>query len=74
MSMQVFTARVLGGAIVPEEGVELAEGTRVTVIAGDPDATFKLSAADETELAESIAEADRGEVISAEELLHRLSR
>jgi len=74
MSMQVFTARVQGGAIVPEEGVELAEGSRVTVIAGEADVPFTLSAAQEAELAESIAEADRGDVVSAAELLTRLSR
>jgi hypothetical protein len=74
MSMQVFTARVQGGAIVPEEGVQLAEGSRVTVIVGEADAPFELTAAEEAELAESIAEADRGEVISAAELLARLAR
>jgi hypothetical protein len=74
MSMQVFTARVQGGAIVPDEGVELAEGSRVTVIAGEADVPFTLSAAEESELAESIAEADRGDVVSAAELLTRLSR
>jgi len=30
MSMQVFTARVQGGTIVLDEGVELTEGSRVT--------------------------------------------
>jgi len=74
MSMQVFTARVQGGSIVPDEGVHLPEGSRVTVIAGEADAPFELTAAEEAELAESIAEADRGEVISAAELLGRLSR
>ncbi len=49
-------------------------GTRVTVIAGETDAPFELSAADEAELAESIAEADRGEVIAMDDLLQRLSR
>ena len=59
---------------MPDEGIELTEGTRVTVIAGETDAPFDLSAADEAELAELIAEADRGDVISADELLRRLSR
>ena len=72
--MQVFTARVQGGSIVPDEGVHLPEGSRVTVIAGEVDSPFELTAAKEAELAESIAEADRGEVISAAELLGRLSR
>jgi hypothetical protein len=74
MSMQVFSARVRDGAIVPDEGVELSEGSRVTVIAGDADSGFELSAQSEAELAESIAEADRGDVVSAEELFRRLSR
>ena len=72
--VQVFTARVQGGTIVPDEGIDLPEGSRVTVIAGEADAPFDLSAADEAALAESIAEAERGEIISAEELLGRLSR
>ncbi len=73
MSMQVFTARVQGGAIVPEAGVELTEGSRVTVIAGETDAPFAMTPSEEGELVESIAEADRGDVISAAELLRRLS-
>jgi hypothetical protein len=72
--MQVFTARVQGGTIVFDKGIELTEGSQVTVIAGEADAPFTLSAADEAEVAESIAEADHGDVISAEELLRRLSR
>ena len=74
MSVQVFTARVQGGAIVPDEGVELPEGSRVTVIAGETETGFELTEAEEAELAESIAEADRGEVITAAELLRRLTR
>jgi hypothetical protein len=74
MSMQVFTARVKGGAIVPDEDVELPEGSRVTVIADERDAPLELTPEQDAELAESIAEADRGEVISAEELFRRLSR
>jgi hypothetical protein len=70
--MQVFSARVQNGAIVPDDGIELAEGSRVTVIAEEAGAASELSAADEAELAESIAEADRGEVVSAEELFRRL--
>jgi hypothetical protein len=74
MSMRVFSARVQNGAIVPDEGIELAEGSRVTVIAREAGASSELSAEDEALLAESIAEADRGEVVSAEELFRRLSR
>ena len=71
--MQVFTARVRGGAIVPEDGVTLPEGTTVTVIADDRQGALELTEAQEAELAESIAEADRGEVITAAELLRRIA-
>jgi hypothetical protein len=72
--VQVFSARVLNGAIVPDEGVQLSEGSRVTVIAGEADAPFELRADEDDALAESIAEADRGDVISSEELFRRLAR
>ena len=72
--MQVFTALVKGGTIVPDEGVELPEGARVTVLARETESPVALTAEQEAELTESIAEADRGQVISAEELFRRLSR
>jgi F0F1-type ATP synthase epsilon subunit len=72
--LQVFSARVQNGTIVPDEGIVLPEGSRVTVIADEASTPFELSPADEAELAEAIAEADRGDVISAAELLRRLSR
>jgi predicted transcriptional regulator len=74
MSMQVFTALVKGGAIVPDKAIELPEGSRVTVIADAREAPVELTAEQEAELAESLAEADRGDVISAAEVLRRLSR
>ena len=80
--MQVFSARARGGVIVPEDGVTLPEGTMVTVIADleagafetPPEEERELTAQQEAELAESIAEADRGDVITAAELLERLRR
>jgi hypothetical protein len=74
MFMQVFSARVQDGTIIPDEGVELPEGSRVTVIAGEADIPFELSPEDEAALAEAIAEAERGDVVTAEELLRRLTR
>ncbi len=74
MSMQVFAARVRGGAIVPEDGVTLPEGTTVTVIADGEADGFETTPEEERELLESIAEADRGDVISAAEVLRRLRR
>jgi len=74
MSMQVFSARVRGGNIVPEDGVSLPEGTKVTVIADDDQKTFSTTADEERELLDAIAEVERGETVRAEDLLERLRR
>ena len=74
MGMQVFSARVRGGAIVPEDGVTLPEGTTVTVIADDDGRGFKTTADEERELLEAIAEAERGETVRAADVLERLRR
>jgi len=74
MSMQVFTAVVKDGSIVPDEGVALPEGARVTVIADEREALVELTPEQERELDESIAEADRSDVIPAADLFRRLSR
>ena len=74
MSVQIFSARVQNGTIVPDESVELTEGSRVTVIADETAASFELSAEDEAEILEAIAEVERGGVVSADELLRRLAR
>ncbi len=70
--MQVFTALVKGGVIIPDEGIDLPEGSRVTVIAGESEGSFDLTAEEEDDLAASIAEADRGDVISGAEVFRRL--
>lgn len=74
MAMQVFRARVKDGAIVLEEGLDLPEGSQVTVVADEGDTALELTPTQEAELAQSIAEAERGDVLSAAELLRRLSR
>jgi hypothetical protein len=76
MSVQIFTARVRGGAIIPDRAVQLPEGERVTVVADGValPRDVELTPEQEAELAEALAEADRGDVISAEELFRRLSR
>ena len=71
--MQLATGTVVDGKIVLE-GATLPEGTVVTVLARDSDETFELPPELEAELAASIAEADRGETISAAELFDRLRR
>ena len=76
MGMQIFSARVRGGAIVPEDGVTLPEGTQVTVIADAEPATTdaEVSPEEERELLAAIAEAERGETVRAADVLERLRR
>jgi predicted transcriptional regulator len=59
---------------VEVEGEPLPEGTVVTLLTREEDETFELDAEAEAELLESIAEADRGELIPAEEVLRKLRR
>jgi len=69
--MRIASGRVVAGH-VEVEGDPLPEGTVVTLLAREEDETFELDAEAEEELLESIAEADRGELIPAEEILRKL--
>ena len=71
--MGIATGTVVGGKVLVD-GVTLQEGAVVTVLTREPRLGFTLSTEDEAELLESIAEADRGDTISAEELFARLER
>ena len=72
-SMQLTTGTVVGGKIIVE-GDPLPEGAVVTVLLRGADETFEVPPELEAELLESITQAERGETISAEELLKRLRR
>ena len=69
--MMITSGKVVSGKIVVE-GDPLPDGAIVTVLARDADETFELDAAAEAELLESMAEGDRGETVSAEEVLRAL--
>ena len=71
--MKIATGKVVGGKVVVD-GAPLEEGTSVTVLAREDESGFTLSPEEEAELLLSIAEADRGETISAEEMLEKLAR
>ena len=71
--MKIATGKVVGGKVVVD-GAPLEEGASVTVLARDCETGFTLSPEEEAELLLSIAEADRGETISAEEVLAKLAR
>jgi hypothetical protein len=71
--MQLATGTVVDGKIVLQ-GEPLPNGTVVTVLARESNETFEVPPELEAELIESIAEAQRGETVSAEELLRGLRR
>jgi hypothetical protein len=69
--MQVATGTVIDGKIVLE-GVPLAEGAQVTVVTRGADESFSLSDAQEDQLLDAIAEIERGEFVTLEQLLASL--
>jgi len=71
--MKVATGKVVEGKVVVE-GVTLEEGSVVTVLAREGEGTFELTPEEEAELLLPIAEADRGETVSGEEVLEGLPR
>ena len=71
--MKVATGIVVDGKVVVE-GEALTEGSTVTVVLRDEDEAFDLTPEEEDELLESIAEIERGEFVSGEQVLERLRR
>ena len=68
--MQIVSGKVVGGRVELES--ELPEGAEVTVLARDREETFEADAELEAVLLESIAQGERGERISADELLREM--
>ncbi len=71
--MKIATGKVVDGKVVLE-GVSLEEGSSVTVLARDEEGAITLTPEEEAEILLAIAEADRGETVSAEEVLAKLAR
>jgi hypothetical protein len=67
------TATVVAGQVLVE-GLTLPEGVTVTVISQEPSHGVHVSPADEAALLEAMAQAERGETVSAEELFEPLDR
>ena len=68
--MQVASGKVINGQVVVD--AELPEGADVMLLALDGEESFEVDAELKAVLLESIAQADRGETIPAEELLREL--
>jgi hypothetical protein len=71
--MKVATGVVVEGKVVVG-GEALAEGSTVTVVLRDDEEAFALTPEEEEELLESIAQIERGEFVTGEQLLERLRR
>ena len=71
--MGIATGTVIAGK-VQLDGVALPDGSIVTVLTPDSSGEVFLDAVDEAALLEAIAEAERGETISPEELFARVGK
>jgi hypothetical protein len=71
--MKVTTGIVVDGKVVVD-GESLAEGSTVTVVLRSDEEAFELTPEEEDELLDSIAQIERGEFVSGEQLLERLRR
>ena len=68
--MQIASGKVVHGQVVVEG--DLPEGAEVTLLALDGEETFEVDSELEAVLLESIAQGERGETISAEQLLREM--
>jgi len=71
--MLITTGKVSGDTIEVEPG-SLPEGTTVTILAPEENEVFQLGTEDEARLLEAVAEAQRGEVVSATEVLNQIRK
>jgi predicted transcriptional regulator len=70
--MRVATGTVVSGKVVLDAAI--ADGTDVYVLTRDAEEPPRLSSDELAELEAGLAEADRGEMISGEELFQQLRR
>jgi hypothetical protein len=69
--VKIATGTVTHGTIVVE-GQSFSEGEKVTVLSYGDREPFRVSAEEKRILLESIAQADRGELVDADDLLAEL--
>lgn len=72
--MRIQTGRVVHGQIVLRPGAELREGEVVTILAHDAEDAegVEVSKEEEDELVAAMAEAERGELVDADEVFAQL--
>jgi len=71
--MKVITGTVVEGKIIVE-GEPLTDGSKVTVLAQEDEATFELSPEQEAEILESISEIEQGKGIEGHRFLAELEK
>ena len=71
--MLITTGKVNNG-VIHIDSRDLPDGTTVTLLVREGDETFELDASQETELLEAIAQADRGELIDATDVIEQIRR
>ena len=71
--MLITTGKVSGGVIEVGAG-SLPEGAKVTILAPEDNEVFQLGSEDEARLLEAVAEAERGEVVSAAAVLEKIHK
>jgi hypothetical protein len=71
--MKIITGKIVDGQVVVE-GTPFDEGSTVTVLAGDGDESFELSAGQESDLLLALEEAEQGDTMSPDELFASLRR
>jgi hypothetical protein len=71
--MRVAAGTVISGKVVLDDGA-LTEGSAVLVVTREPEEEIRLSPEELAELEAGLAESDRGETVTGEELFTRLRR
>jgi hypothetical protein len=71
MTMTV-RAHVKNGRLLVDEPTDLPEGTELVLVPAEPEEDWALTPEQAAELRESIAQADRGELIPSEDVLREL--
>lgn len=69
--MLITTGKVSGGLIEIESG-SLPEGAKVTILAPENGETFEIDPNGEANLLAAIAEAERGDVVNAAQLIEQI--
>jgi hypothetical protein len=69
--MKMLTAKVIDGHLDLPEGT-IEEGQTVTILVPEPEGGFELTDEQQQELAQALAEADRGEGMDGWQLLAEL--